>query len=90
VKWAFALDGGISSQPTVVGDRVIISTIPGQLYSLVAATGCISWSYLTLPGETNWAAGARSTVSVGPLPATGELLWRACPSRADPSTRLAP
>jgi polyvinyl alcohol dehydrogenase (cytochrome) len=67
VKWAFALDGGISSQPTVVGDRVFISTIPGQLYSLDRETGCIHWSYLTLPGDRNWGAGARSTVSVGPL-----------------------
>jgi polyvinyl alcohol dehydrogenase (cytochrome) len=72
VKWAFALDGEIHSQPTVVGGRVFVSSIPGQLYALDAATGCVHWSYQTAPGAGgDWGgAGARSTVVIGALPAS--------------------
>lgn len=67
VKWAFALDGTIHSQPTVIGDRVYISSIGGKLYSLDADTGCIFWHYETAPGRGTFNAGARSTVVVAPL-----------------------
>jgi len=70
VKWAFALDGNIHSQPTVIGDRVFISSIGGKLYSLDVETGCIQWHYETAPGRGNFNAGARSTVIVGTLEAS--------------------
>lgn len=71
VKWAFALDGGIFSQPTVVGDRLFVSTIPGRLYALDAASGCVHWTYRTAAGNLNWGAGARAAVVVGALPDSG-------------------
>jgi polyvinyl alcohol dehydrogenase (cytochrome) len=63
VKWAFRypIRGGVFSQPTVVGDHVFVSSIPGDMYSLDRETGCIHWSYST-------EAGARTAVVVGPLP----------------------
>jgi len=73
VKWAFALDGSIHSQPTVVGGRVFVSSVPGQLYALDVETGCVHWAYHTAPGlGGEWGgAGARSTVVVGELPEPG-------------------
>jgi polyvinyl alcohol dehydrogenase (cytochrome) len=63
VKWAFAypIRGGAFSQPTVIGEHVFVSSIPGDLYSLDRETGCIHWSYSTGPG-------ARTAAVVGPLP----------------------
>jgi polyvinyl alcohol dehydrogenase (cytochrome) len=67
VKWAFALDGEIHSQPTVAAGRVFVSSIPGRLFSLDADSGCIVWSYESAPGQGGeWGgAGSRSTVVVG-------------------------
>jgi polyvinyl alcohol dehydrogenase (cytochrome) len=72
LRWAFGLDGGIHGQPTIVGDRVFVSSVPGQLYSIDAETGCVFWSYLTAAGDLNWGAGSRATVTVGPVPSLGE------------------
>jgi polyvinyl alcohol dehydrogenase (cytochrome) len=47
VKWAFGFpgDASVQSQPTVVGGRVFIGSVSGNVYSLDAATGCTYWTY---------------------------------------------
>jgi polyvinyl alcohol dehydrogenase (cytochrome) len=47
LKWAFGFPGdtSVQSQPTVVGGRVFIGSVSGNLYSLDASTGCIYWTY---------------------------------------------
>ena len=93
VKWAWTHPGPMATgQPTIIGNRLFVTTEAGQLFSLNAQTGCTYWS-------VNTGAGLRSAVSVGPLPAgskakfaiyfgdqksnvtaldaeTGELLWK--------------
>ena len=93
VKWAWTHPGPMATgQPTIIGDRLFVTTEVGQLYSLNAQTGCTYWTM-------NAGAGLRSAISVGPLPAaskakfalyfgdqksnvqavdaaTGELLWK--------------
>jgi polyvinyl alcohol dehydrogenase (cytochrome) len=61
VKWAFAYQGGRYGQPTVVGNRVFVTSSSGQVYALDKQTGCVAWAYK--------ARGAvRVTVSVGKNP----------------------
>ena len=61
VKWAFAYQGGRYGQPTVVGNRVFVTSSSGQVYALDRQTGCVAWAYK--------ARGAvRVTVSVGRNP----------------------
>jgi len=93
VKWAWTHPGPMATgQPTIIGNRLFVTTEAGQLFSLNAQTGCTYWN-------VNTGAGLRSAVSVGPLPAgskakfaiyfgdqksnvtaldaeTGELLWK--------------
>jgi polyvinyl alcohol dehydrogenase (cytochrome) len=93
VKWAWTHPGPMATgQPTIIGDRLFVTTEVGQLYSLNAQTGCAYWTM-------NAGAGLRPAVIVGPLPAaskakfalyfgdhksnvqavdaaTGELLWK--------------
>ena len=93
VKWAWTHPGPMATgQPTIIGDRLFVTTEVGQLYSLNAQTGCTYWTM-------NAGAGLRAAMSVGPLPAgskakfalyfgdqksnvqavdaaTGELLWK--------------
>jgi polyvinyl alcohol dehydrogenase (cytochrome) len=93
VKWAFAHPGPMATgQPTVIGDRIFLTTEVGVIYCLNAQTGCTYWTM-------NAGAAVRATISVGPLPAgsaakfaiyfgdekstvqaldaaTGKLLWR--------------
>jgi polyvinyl alcohol dehydrogenase (cytochrome) len=47
LKWAFGFpgDASVQSQPTVVGGRVFIGSVSGNVYSLDAATGCTYWTY---------------------------------------------
>jgi polyvinyl alcohol dehydrogenase (cytochrome) len=61
VKWAFAYQGGRYGQPTVVGNRVFVTSSSGQVYALDKQTGCVAWSY-TAHGPV------RVTVSVGKNP----------------------
>jgi polyvinyl alcohol dehydrogenase (cytochrome) len=58
VKWAFAYQGGRYGQPTIVGNRVFVSSSSGQVYALDKATGCVAWAH-TAKGPV------RVTVSVG-------------------------
>lgn len=93
VKWAWAHPGPMATgQPTIIGDRLFVTTEIGQIYSLNAQTGCTYWTISA-------GAAVRAAMSVGPLPAnspakfalyfgdeksnvqaldaaTGKLLWK--------------
>ncbi len=47
VKWAFGFpgDSSVQGQPAVVGGRVFVGSVSGNLYSLDASTGCVYWTY---------------------------------------------
>jgi polyvinyl alcohol dehydrogenase (cytochrome) len=47
LKWAFGFpgDSAAQGQPTVVGGRVFVGSVSGNVYSLDAATGCTYWMY---------------------------------------------
>lgn len=63
VKWAFAYPASMAiGQPTIVGDRLFVTTDSGQVISLNAQTGCAYWA-------VGVNAPVRTSVSVGPLPA---------------------
>jgi polyvinyl alcohol dehydrogenase (cytochrome) len=59
VKWSFAYQGGRYGQPTVVGNRVFITSSSGQQYALDKNTGCVAWAFSTS------GTGVRVTASVG-------------------------
>lgn len=61
VKWAFAYQGGRYGQPTVVGNRVFVTSSSGQVYALDKTTGCVAWAYKA-------RGSVRVTVSVGKNP----------------------
>lgn len=64
LKWAFGFaPNSVASQPTVVGGRIFIGTMRGQIYSLDAKTGCVYWA-------TKIRAGMRSAISIARLPNT--------------------
>jgi polyvinyl alcohol dehydrogenase (cytochrome) len=60
LKWAFAFPGATrgGTQPTVVGGRLFVGGIGGQVYSLDAKTGCILWKFAA-------DAAVRSAISIG-------------------------
>jgi len=64
LKWAFGFpkDPMAWAQPTVVGGRVFVGSVAGNVYSLDASSGCIYWTYSTGRG-----AGVRSAVTIGKL-----------------------
>lgn len=63
VKWAFAHPGPMATgQPTIIGDRIFLTTEMGQIFCLNARTGCTYWTM-------NAGAAVRAAISVGPLPA---------------------
>ncbi len=61
LKWAFGFPGDYSaySQPAIVGGRVFVGSIGGQVYSLDANTGCTYWSF-------DAGASVRSAITIGP------------------------
>lgn len=62
IKWAWTHPGPMATgQPTIVGDRLFITTEIGQLYSLDAQTGCTYWT-------TSAGVGVRGAMTVGPMP----------------------
>ena len=93
VKWAWAHPGPMATgQPTIIGDRLFVTTEMGQIYCLNAQTGCTLWTM-------NAGAAVRAAISFGALPAksaakfaiyfgdekstiqaldaaTGKLLWK--------------
>lgn len=61
LKWAFGYAGSaVSGQPTIVDERVFVTSASGRVYSLDSKTGCTHWSYQA-------QAGVRTAVSVGEL-----------------------
>ncbi|MDQ3011462.1 MAG: PQQ-binding-like beta-propeller repeat protein [Acidobacteriota bacterium] len=59
VKWAFAHPGTMATgQPTIIGDRLFLTTEVGIIYSLNAQTGCTYWTM-------NAGAAVRAAISVG-------------------------
>lgn len=93
VKWAWAHPGPMATgQPTIIGDRLFVTTELGQIYCLNAQTGCTYWTM-------NAGAAVRAAISFSALPAgskakfavyfgdeksmvqavdaeTGKLLWK--------------
>src|ERR1700680_670224 len=61
LKWAYGYPNGTEfGQPTVVDERVFVTSSAGRIYSLDANTGCTYWAY-------DSAAGSRTAVSIGEL-----------------------
>jgi polyvinyl alcohol dehydrogenase (cytochrome) len=90
LKWAFGLDGDISSyaQPTAVDGHIFMGSAAGMVYALQAETGCIEWTYQA-------GAPVREAIAIAPLDSkhavlfgdltgtfyaleaeTGQLLWK--------------
>jgi polyvinyl alcohol dehydrogenase (cytochrome) len=63
VKWAFGFPGMFTyGQPTILGDRLYVTSGNGTLFALNAQTGCTYWTFEN-------GTSARTAVSVGPMPA---------------------
>ena len=61
LKWAFGYPGTLTyGQPTIVGDRLFVTTMTGKVFSLNALNGCTYWSF-------DAGAGVRTAVVVGAL-----------------------
>jgi len=66
VKWAWRHPGPMATgQPTIIGERLFVTTEAGQLFSLNAQAGCTYWSIKA-------GASLRSAITVGALPAGGK------------------
>lgn len=71
VKWVFAYPTTQAmGQPTIIGDRLYVTTSSGQVICLNAQTGCAYWAL-------NVGATVRASVTVGPLPAGGKAKFAA-------------
>lgn len=67
VKWAFAHPGPMATgQPTVIGDRLFLTTEAGYIFSLNAKTGCTYW-------VANAGSAVRAAMSVVALPTKGKF-----------------
>ena len=61
LKWAFGFQGGNQfGQPTLVDDRLFVTSSSGRIYALDAKTGCTYWTY-------DAPAGSRTAISIGEL-----------------------
>jgi polyvinyl alcohol dehydrogenase (cytochrome) len=61
LKWAYGYPSGSEfGQPTVVDERLFITSSTGRIYSLDSKTGCTYWTY-------DAAAGSGTAVSIGEL-----------------------
>ncbi len=61
LKWAFGFQNGTDlGQPTMVDDRLFVTSSSGRIYALDAKTGCTYWTY-------DAPAGSRTAVSIGEL-----------------------
>jgi polyvinyl alcohol dehydrogenase (cytochrome) len=90
LKWAFGLDGDISSyaQPTFLDGHIFMGSAAGMVYALQADTGCIEWTYQAGAPVREAVAtaphGDRHAVLFGDLTGTfyaleaetGRLLWK--------------
>jgi polyvinyl alcohol dehydrogenase (cytochrome) len=61
VKWSFRYPqaGRANAQPTVIGDRLYVTSQAGLVYSLDARTGCMYWSFAT-------AGPVRTSIFIAP------------------------
>src|ERR1700681_4389606 len=61
LKWAYGYPSGVEfGQPTVVDERLFVTSSSGRIYSLDSKTGCTYWTY-------DAAAGSRTAVTIGEL-----------------------
>jgi polyvinyl alcohol dehydrogenase (cytochrome) len=61
LKWAFGFQAGNEfGQPTLVDDRLFVTSSSGRIYALDAKTGCTYWTY-------DAPAGSRTAISIGEL-----------------------
>src|SRR5450432_2405822 len=61
LKWSYGYPNGTEfGQPTVVDERLFVTSSAGRVYSLDSKTGCTYWTY-------DAAAGSRTAVTVGEL-----------------------
>src|ERR1700693_5155229 len=61
VKWAYGYQSGTEfGQPTIVDERLFVTSSTGRVYSLDSKTGCTYWTY-------DSAAGSRTAVTIGEL-----------------------
>ena len=61
VKWVFAYPGPlVGAQPTIIGDRLYVTSTTGLVYSLNAQTGCTYWTF-------HAESEVRAAMSVGSL-----------------------
>lgn len=71
VKWAFAYPATMAiGQPTIIGNRLYVSTDSGQVINLNAQSGCAYWAISV-------GAPVRTAVSVGALPAGSKAKFAA-------------
>jgi len=63
LAWAFAFPdaGQVRSKPAIVGDRVIVGSAYGEVYSLDLETGCVHWVF-------GADAAVRGGIAIGPGP----------------------
>ena len=66
VKWAFAHPGPMATgQPTIIGDRLFLTTEAGYIFSLNAKTGCTYWA-------ANAGSAVRAAMTVGSFAGNGK------------------
>jgi polyvinyl alcohol dehydrogenase (cytochrome) len=71
LKWAFAYPATMAiGQPSIIGNRLYVTSDSGQVISLNAQTGCAYWA-------TSVGSPVRTSVSVGPLPAGSKAKFAA-------------
>jgi polyvinyl alcohol dehydrogenase (cytochrome) len=62
LKWAYGYPGRSAyGQPTIVGNRVFVTSIVGQVSALDTATGCAHWIY-------DAGAGVKSAITIAAAP----------------------
>ena len=61
LKWAYGYQSGTEfGQPTIVDERLFVTSSTGRIYSLDSKTGCTYWTY-------DAAAGSQTAVVIGEL-----------------------
>ncbi|MEP6885138.1 MAG: PQQ-binding-like beta-propeller repeat protein [Gammaproteobacteria bacterium] len=64
LKWAFGFANGTEfGQPTIVDERLFVTSSSGRVYALDSQTGCTYWTF-------DAAAGSRTAVTIGELART--------------------
>jgi polyvinyl alcohol dehydrogenase (cytochrome) len=64
LKWAYGYQSGPAfGQPTVVDERLFVTSSTGRIYSIDSKTGCTYWTY-------DAAAGSRTAITIAELART--------------------